>query len=85
MNRLEKKIGLKQVKALRGLLVKGDFEGVVRGLLRHYDHLYDLHAINGDSHGSKAFTALRHHIVDVVQAFHILPAMHQHRSDAALL
>ena len=51
---------------MRALLQQRDYEPLVRGLLQHYDKLYDAHTENGDTYGSKKQGgAGRHHIVDV--------------------
>ena len=67
VRRLGRKLGPERVTQLQGFLERGEFESVVRNLLQHYDHLYDYHATNGDSAGSKSKSARRHYIVDVEQ------------------
>merc|ERR1712014_297061 len=64
VDRLTRKIGEEQVATIKALLRAKDYEKVVRALLEHYDHLYDLHATSRGSDGSDR----RHHVVDVVQA-----------------
>merc|ERR1712232_287180 len=64
VDRLTRKIGEDRVATIKELLRARGYDKVVRALLEHYDHLYDLHATSRGSDG----TDRRHHIVDVVQA-----------------
>eukprot|EP00658_Telonema_sp_P-2_P018640 TRINITY_DN17307_c0_g2_i1.p1 TRINITY_DN17307_c0_g2~~TRINITY_DN17307_c0_g2_i1.p1 ORF type:complete len:348 (-),score=59.38 TRINITY_DN17307_c0_g2_i1:275-1318(-) len=46
MDRLERKMGSERVAQMKNQMKARDFEAVTRLLLGHYDHLYDLHAVN---------------------------------------
>lgn len=71
MDRLAKKVGTARVDEFKDQLRRKNYEPVVRGLLTHYDRLYDLHATDRACDFTQVGAEQMHHIADVSQASHI--------------